>query len=110
MGGSLGLAIKGALPSVEVIGVARRDETAHLSVELGAADRAGMDAELVAPADLVVLACPLRATADVLAAVVPHLKKGARVTDVGSVKGWVVRRADKALDPKRNPFVGGHPM
>ncbi|MGB2940065.1 MAG: prephenate dehydrogenase/arogenate dehydrogenase family protein [Candidatus Dormiibacterota bacterium] len=110
IGGSLGLAVKAALPKVEVIGVARRDATAHLAIEIGAADRAGVDSELVAGADLVVLACPLRATADVLAAVVPHLKKGARVTDVGSVKAWVVERADKALDPDRNSFVGGHPM
>jgi len=57
-----------------------------------------------------VLACPLAMTAAVLEDCKPHLAEEARVTDVGSVKASVVAHARATLDPKRNPFLGGHPM
>ena len=110
IGGSVGLALRAAVPGVEVIGVARREETARRAEEMGAVDRAGVDVALVAEADLVVLACPLAATPVVLETVAPRLAEGARVTDVGSVKGWVVNFAANALHPRNNPFLGGHPM
>lgn len=110
IGGSLGLALKRHLPGVEVVGVARRQETAELATRVGAADIAGTDVGAVAGADLVVLACPLALTPVILQAVAPHLGAGTRVTDVGSVKDWVARFADKELDPETNSFLGGHPM
>ena len=110
IGGSLGLALKSSVPGVEVIGVARREETASTAVSIRAADRAGTDLALIRDADLVVLACPLAATAQVLVETMPHLGEGARVTDVGSVKGPVVKHALSILDQERNPFLGGHPM
>lgn len=110
IGGSLGLALKEYLPEVEVLGVAPRPGTAEAAMTMGAVDRAGTDLALVNGADLVVLACPLAATAAVLEDCLPHLAEGARVTDVGSVKAAVVNHALSALDPDRNPFLGGHPM
>jgi prephenate dehydrogenase len=95
---------------VEVVGVARRQETAELAERKGAATRAGVDLSTVSDADLVVLACPLAVTAAVLENCIPHLAEGARVTDVGSVKASVVAHALTVLDPGRNPFLGGHPM
>jgi prephenate dehydrogenase len=110
IGGSLGLALKQARPDVEVAGVDRRDATAKAAVDMGAADRAGVDMALVADADVVVLACPLRTMPEVLEAVAPRLGTGARVTDVGSVKEWVDYIAAKELNPRSNAFLGGHPM
>jgi prephenate dehydrogenase len=66
-------------------------------------------AEAVAGADLVVLAAPVLALRDLLAAVGPHLTGHALVTDLGSVKAPVLAWAEELLpDPAR--FVGGHPM
>jgi prephenate dehydrogenase len=110
IGGSLGLALREALPEVEVIGVARRQETAALAEEMGAVSRAGTHLAAVAEAELVVLACPLAVTAAVLEDSKPHLAEGARVTDVGSVKASVVTHALATLEQRRNPFLGGHPM
>jgi prephenate dehydrogenase len=110
IGGSLGLALKKHQPGVEVVGVARRPETANEAVAMGAVDRAGTDLSLVRDADLVVLACPLAVTNAVLDDAIPHLAGGARVTDVGSAKVVVVEHAVEALDAARNPFLGGHPM
>jgi prephenate dehydrogenase len=110
VGGSLGLALRAACPGVEVVAVARRQATGENALRLGAADRAGTSLELLREADLVILACPLAATAEVLEGAIPFLAPGARVTDVGSVKRGVVEHAARVLDPDRNPFLGGHPM
>jgi prephenate dehydrogenase len=110
IGGSLGLALRKALPEVEVVGVARREETAALARRMGAVTRAGTDLAAVAEADMLVLACPLAVTAAVLEDSKPHLAEGARVTDVGSVKTSVVAHALALLESGRNPFLGGHPM
>lgn len=63
----------------------------------------------VAGADLVVLAVPLDAASPVLSEIAPALMPGALVTDVGSVKGAVMRAAASAL-PETVRFIGGHPM
>jgi prephenate dehydrogenase len=110
IGGSLGMALRRHRPGVEVIGVARRQETAELAVEVGAVSRAGADLSAIRDADLVVLACPLAITASVLEDCRRHLAPGTRVTDVGSVKKSVVDHALATLEIGRNPFLGGHPM
>ncbi|MEM8602154.1 MAG: prephenate dehydrogenase/arogenate dehydrogenase family protein, partial [Bacteroidota bacterium] len=63
----------------------------------------------VRDADLVVLGAPMRYLPVLLSDIAPHLKPGAVVTDVGSVKTPLVAHAADVL-PDRNPFVGGHPM
>lgn len=110
MGGSLGLALKRDLPALDLIGIARRPETAEAAVRMGAVDRASIDIGSAAEADLVVLACPLGAMPVLFETLAPVLASAARVTDVGSVKDWVTYFAAKELDPKVNPFLGSHPM
>jgi prephenate dehydrogenase len=110
VGGSLGLALRRAMPGMEVIGVARRPETAAEALRVAAVSSAGTTLAGLTACDLVVLAAPLAATPGLLSDMAPHLAEGARVTDVGSVKGWVVAAAKDKLDLGRNPFMGGHPM
>jgi cyclohexadieny/prephenate dehydrogenase len=66
-------------------------------------------AEAAAGADLVVLATPLGAYAEVTAKMAPSLKAGAIVSDVGSVKGPVVRDLPPLL-PAHVHLVPGHPV
>jgi cyclohexadieny/prephenate dehydrogenase len=62
------------------------------AMELGLCDRATTDLPAaVAGADLVVLATPVGAFAEVAAIVGPHLAPGAIVSDVGSVKQAAIR-------------------
>ena len=115
IGGSIGLALKKYRPEIEVLGIARRQETVGQALEVGAADRASIDIGLVAEADMVVLACPLAATASMLERCAPLLAAGARVTDVGSVKREVAEHAERVLGVSGrrragNDFLGGHPM
>lgn len=79
------------------------------ALELGIVDAAGTEANLVADADLVIVGTPVGAMAAVGQAIGPHLKPGAIVSDVGSVKMAVVRDLSHAL-PEGVHFVPGHPI
>ncbi|MDO8541461.1 MAG: prephenate dehydrogenase/arogenate dehydrogenase family protein [Opitutaceae bacterium] len=65
--------------------------------------------DAVAEASLVVLAAPVDRIVPLLQQVSPALRAGAIVTDVGSVKGEIVRLGHATLG-KRAHFVGAHPM
>ncbi len=77
---------------------------------------AGVDAELltnpseaVSEADVVILCVPIEAMAGLVAEFRDGLKPGALVTDVGSVKGSVVRDIEPLLEG-RALWIGSHPM
>jgi prephenate dehydrogenase len=65
--------------------------------------------EAVREASLVVLAAPVDRIPDLARLIAPSLPAGAIVTDVGSVKGEIVRLASAALRAGTH-FVGAHPM
>jgi len=109
IGGSLGLAIRARRLAGEVVGIDESGDRLKQALRLGAVDVAAGLAEGVRSADLVVLAVPAGRVVEVLRAAAPHLKPGAIVTDVASVKEEIVRRAEEIL-PDSVPFVGGHPM
>jgi prephenate dehydrogenase len=77
---------------------------------------AGVDAELltnpseaVAEADVVILCVPIEAMAGLVAEFRDALKPTALVTDVGSVKGSVVRDIEPLLEGRAH-WIGSHPM
>jgi cyclohexadieny/prephenate dehydrogenase len=108
--GSMGLAIRKHGLAAEVVGTARSAETRALAVELGLCDRVtDTAAEAVAGADLVVLAVPVGAMGALAEEIAPHLKPGATVTDVGSVKRHVIDAVAPHL-PAGVHFVPGHPL
>lgn len=110
IGGSLGMVLKGRGLADCVVGVGRRIENLKAAVELGAIDRYVSDAqEGVRDADLVVLATPVDTYERQLRDWGGSLAPGAIVTDVGSVKGPLVARAEE-LVPEGVRFVGGHPI
>src|SRR5262245_55385603 len=78
--------------------------------ELGFCDSvAATPAEAVKDAELVLIAVPVGATADAVKSVAPHLRQGAILTEVGSVKAAVIRQVLAVL-PKEAIFVPGHPI
>ena len=94
----------------EIVACARRQETRDQVVALKLADRVtGDPAEAVAGADLVVVATPLSAYAEIAARIAPALAPGAIVTDVGSVKGAAIRDLKPGL-PASVHFIPGHPV
>jgi len=66
-------------------------------------------AAAAADADIVVLCLPIGAIGPATAAIAPALKRGAILTDVGSVKMSVVRDAGPHV-PEGVHFIPGHPI
>lgn len=109
IGGSLTLAARRAGLIGSVVGVGRGSANLQTAMALGMADRVTNDVADIGEVDLVVIATPVRSTGDIARALAPVLPAGAIVTDVGSVKQWVVAAAQSAL-PEATPFVGAHPI
>lgn len=66
--------------------------------------------EAVAGADLVVLCPPVDAIVPLVERIAPHLKPDVLVTDVGSTKSLICRKARFAIGRAQTTFVGAHPM
>ncbi|MDJ0823374.1 MAG: prephenate/arogenate dehydrogenase family protein [Paracoccaceae bacterium] len=93
-----------------VTGYARSAETRDTARRIGLCDTVCDDlVETVKDADLIVLAVPVGAMGAVAEAIGPHLKPGATVTDVGSVKQTVIDTVGPHL-PAGVHFVAAHPM
>jgi cyclohexadieny/prephenate dehydrogenase len=94
----------------EIVGTARSGETRRVALEIGLCDRVtDTAAEAVEGADLVVLAVPVGAMGEIAAEIAPHLKPGATITDVGSVKRAVIDAVGPHL-PEGVHFIPGHPL
>ncbi len=110
IGSSLARVLRRDNPTTHIVACARRAETLAAVRRLKIADEATDDpAAAVAGADLVVLATPLSAYAEIARTIAPALKPGAIVTDVGSVKEAAIHDIAPAL-PKHVHFVPGHPV
>ncbi len=110
IGSSLARVLRRDSPQTTIVACARSTETLDVVQRLGLADETGNDpAVAVAGADLVVIATPLSAYADIGRRIAPALREGAIVTDVGSVKGAAIAALRPEL-PSRIHFVPGHPV
>ncbi|XGV99981.1 MAG: prephenate/arogenate dehydrogenase [Leptolyngbya sp. BL-A-14] len=104
IGGSLGLALRSH--GHTVLGVSRQAQTCQRAIERGAVDNANLSLSLMQAVDVVFLCTPLAAMQATVVELVPYLTADTVLTDVGSVKGWVV----ETIAPLWANFVGGHPM
>ena len=93
-----------------IVATARSPATRKRVAELGLADQVvETNAAAVEGADLVIVCIPVGACGPVAAEIGPRLAPGAIVSDVGSVKGSVVRDMAPHL-PKGVHFVPAHPV
>ena len=93
----------------EIVGYAKSPETRAVAKALFCDRVTETAAEAVAGADLVVLCVPVGAMGALAEEIGPHLKPGAVVTDVGSVKQAVVDAVAPHL-PAGVHFIPGHPL
>ncbi|WP_306755216.1 prephenate/arogenate dehydrogenase family protein [Paracoccus actinidiae] len=108
--GSMAHAIREKGLAREVVGYARSSETRDIARDIGLCDRIADSAiDAVTDADLIVLAVPVGAMGAIAAEIAPHLKPGATVTDVGSVKQSVIDAVAPHVPPAVH-FVPGHPL
>ena len=110
IGSSLARVLRRDSPGTKLVACARRTETLAAVRRLEIADDTTHDpAKAVEGADLVVVATPLSAYAEIGERIAPALKDGAIVTDVGSVKQAVIRDLGPHI-PRGVHFVPGHPV
>ena len=111
LGGSIGLAARTLHVAGEIAGFVRRERTLAECEKYGATDFATTDLlAAVSDSDLVILCTPLAQMRPLAAQFLPALKRGAIVTDVGSVKADVVRELESLIAKSGAHFIGSHPM
>jgi cyclohexadieny/prephenate dehydrogenase len=94
----------------KIVGAEASDDVRKRVIQLGLVDSmAKSAAAAVEGADLVILCTPVGAMGEVAQEIAPHLKPGAIVTDVGSVKGAVLAALAKHL-PKGVHLLPAHPV
>jgi cyclohexadieny/prephenate dehydrogenase len=110
IGSSISHAIRRQGLARHIVGSARTKATVDTALKLGIIEEGyASAAEAAAGADLVVLSVPVGACGPLTAEIAPHLKPGAILTDVGSVKAAVVRDMAPHV-PAGVHFVPGHPI
>jgi cyclohexadieny/prephenate dehydrogenase len=110
IGGSIARAARAQGVVGSIVATARSAATRQRVRELGFADEvAEKNADAVKDADLVIVCIPVGACGAVAEEIGPHLKKGAIVSDVGSVKASVLKEMAPHL-PAGVHFIPAHPV
>ncbi|MDP8995991.1 MAG: prephenate dehydrogenase/arogenate dehydrogenase family protein, partial [Pseudomonadota bacterium] len=93
-----------------VVGHAKSAETRKVALEIGLVSEVFENpADAVKGADLVILCAPIGVCGALAAATGKYLSEGAIFTDVGSVKGSIIRDCTPHL-PSNIHFIPGHPL
>ncbi len=110
IGGSLAKVLKTKNLADHITGAGRSRETLERALKIGVIDRLGQGLSYaVEDADLVVLASPVGTFEHIVQEIGPHFKKGAILTDVGSVKGALIKKIEDAV-PSGVHYVPAHPI
>ena len=105
------MAVKQRRLAGRVDGYVRRAASVDDCLKAGAVDNASTDLfRAIEGADIIVLATPLGQMLEITTRLLPALKRGAIVTDVGSVKGSVVAELESPVAAAGGHFIGSHPM
>lgn len=111
IGGSLGLDFREMGGSqVIVTGVDSDQETLVKSLACGAVDHSTLNlAQGVENADIIFLCTPVLQIIPIVQKILPYLKPGVILTDVGSTKNFLAQEMARIL-PHGIHYVSGHPM
>ena len=108
--GSLSLDMRRHKLAKEIIGYGRSEGNLRLAKRKGIIDRYFLNTEdFPTDVDLLMMGTPVESIAPLTKAFLPKLEAGAIISDVGSVKGEIVRDMERLL-PKHLSFVAGHPI
>jgi prephenate dehydrogenase len=111
LGGSVAKAARGAGLARHVVGIGRDRERLAPALADGGVDEVTTDLALgVADADFVLLAAPVATIESMLEPLWEAVSPEALVTDVGSTKAGIARRAAELAGRRSFGFVGSHPM
>ncbi len=114
LGGSLAVDLRMLSPDIQIVGIARRQETLE-EAKLLAVDGVAVFNILsrqikdCADSELIILCTPVQTIIDQLAELAVIISPGSIITDVGSTKRAIMNSASTVI-PDGVFFVGGHPM
>jgi prephenate dehydrogenase len=110
MGSSFALALRKYGFTGGITGIGRREDNLIKAKELEIIDQySTVPVNGIRDADLILLATPVGQFEKIVRDIAQNIKKGAIVTDVGSVKAGIVKKLDPLM-PEGVSFVGGHPI
>ncbi|HEY6393797.1 MAG TPA: prephenate dehydrogenase/arogenate dehydrogenase family protein, partial [Candidatus Binataceae bacterium] len=110
IGGSLAIDARGQGLVGRIVGFGRTQANLDIAMSRRIIDAASRDgADAARGSDLIVLAVPITTMRETLASMIPNCDPGAVITDVGSVKGWVVRELEPLI-PEGMALVAAHPI
>ena len=111
IGGSLALALRKKKFAGRIVGCDREGTLERARMRGAIDDGTSNPGDAVRGSQLVVLATPVLAIADLIERVGPVLPSRALLTDVGSTKAAVVERAEQVFGKSAGKkFLAGHPM
>ncbi len=109
IGGSIGLALKRAKPTVPITGIGRDAGRLQKARDMGIIDRSACSPEALRDCDLVILATPIERILELLESLGDSVAPETVITDVGSTKRTICDTAWRNL-PATVEFIGGHPV
>lgn len=109
IGGSIGLALKKSNYFGRIFGI-DKIEKIEKAIRVGAIDVGSEKIEIgIKDADVVILATPIIEIIRLINRIKPFLSKKCLITDTGSTKVEIIRKAKSVFLNNYN-FIGGHPM
>lgn len=110
MGASLGLALKAGGRVRHISGYDLHPDHSATALSVEAIDQlSATAAEAVRNADLVIFCTPVGTYSQLMQSIAPHLKSGAIITDIGSIKQQTLREIVPHL-PQGAVFIPSHPV
>ena len=108
MGGSLALALRAKDTCAKMIGIDSNGATREQAIACGAVDQASDELSLLAQANVIVLATPVRTIVELLPRVGVVARENSIVIDLGSTKHEITHAMEQL--PAQVQVIGGHPM
>ena len=110
IGGSLARDIRRLGLAATITGFGRSPERLKKALEMGIIDAWHTDySQGIAQADLIIVGTPVSLITQQILEMLPHVKQGAVITDVGSVKTAIIEQVEPMM-PQGVFFIGGHPI
>ena len=110
IGGSLALSLKREGYKGKIYGFDLNENRVKIAKEMEAIDEGFTSFDDVPwkNIDLVILATPVKTFLDIAKKIKPYIKEGTIISDVGSVKGDLVKQLEEIFKPFK--FIGAHPI
>ncbi len=108
--GSLALDVRRKKVVKEIVGYGRSESNLRLAKRKGIIDGYFLrEDEFPCDADFLMLGTPVQTIVPIIKTFLPKISPGCVISDVGSVKGEIVRGMERLL-PKNIFFIAGHPI